>query len=45
MTNQGFAELISQNDSMYQVTNAYRYITHIIECINIDEEVKDEIPE
>ena len=45
MTNQGFAELISQNDSMYQVTNAYRYITHIIECINIDEQVKDEIPE
>ncbi len=45
MTNQGFAELVSEDEGMYQVTNAFRYITHIIDCINIDEEVKDEIPE
>lgn len=45
MTNQGFAELVSEEEGMYQVTNAFRYITHIIDCINIDEEVKDEIPE
>lgn len=45
LESQGFAELVSQEESMYQVTNAYRYITHIIDCINIDEEVKDEIPE
>ena len=45
MTTQGFAELVSEEEGMYQVTNALRYITHIMDCINIDEEVKDEIPE
>lgn len=45
LVSQGFAELVSEEEGMYQVTNAFRYITHIIDCINIDEEVKDEIPE
>lgn len=45
MMGQGFAELVSEEEGMYHVTNAFRYITHIIDCININEEVKDEIPE
>ena len=45
LTDTGFAELINEVEGMYQVTTAFRYITNIIECLNIDEEVKDEIPE
>lgn len=41
----GFAELVNEVEEMYQVTSAFHYIEQIICCINIDEEVKDEIPE
>jgi hypothetical protein len=45
LVSQGFAEVINEVDGRYQVTTAFRYITNIMECLNIDEEVKDEIPE
>jgi hypothetical protein len=45
LASQGFAEVVNEVDGKYQVTMAFRYITNIIECLNIDEEVKDEIPE
>jgi hypothetical protein len=32
-------------EGTYQVTSAFHYIEQLILCINIDEEVKDEIPE
>jgi hypothetical protein len=41
----GFAEQINELDGMYQVTSAFHYIEQIILCIDINEEVKDEIPE
>ena len=41
----GFAELVNETDGTYQVTNAFHYIEQIILCINIDEDVKDEIPQ
>ena len=45
MVSMGFAEVVNANDSTYQVTNAFHYIEQIILCINIDEDVKDEIPQ
>lgn len=45
MVNMGFAEQTNESEGRYQVTSAYHYIEQIISCINIDEEVKDEIPE
>lgn len=45
MVNMGFAELVNAADETYQVTNAFNYIKQIILCINIDEDVKDEIPQ
>lgn len=39
----GFAEEINEVEEMYQVTSAFSYIEHIISCINIDEEVRNEI--
>ena len=45
MVNMGFAEQTNETEGRYQVTSAFNYIEQIISCINIDEEVKDEIPE
>ncbi len=45
MESMGFAELVNEADGTYQVTNAFHYIEQIILCINIDEDVKDEIPQ
>lgn len=45
MESMGFTELVNEADGTYQVTNAFRYIEQIILCINIDEDVKDEIPQ
>lgn len=45
MVNQGYAEVVNEVEGRYQVTMAFKYLTGIIECLNIDEEVKDEIPE
>lgn len=45
MAAMGFAEVVNEADEEYQVTSAFHYIEQIIMCINIDEEVKDEIPE
>ena len=45
LSDQGFAELINEQEGKYQVTSAFNYIEDMILCINIDEEVKDEIPE
>ena len=41
----GFAEQVSEIEGMYQVTSAFLYIENIIDCVNISEEVSDEIPE
>lgn len=45
MVGMGFAEQTNESEGRYQVTSAYHYIEQIISCINIDEEVKNEIPE
>lgn len=45
LTDMGLAEQVSEAEGMYQVTSAFHYIEEIILCLNIDEEVKDEIPE
>ncbi len=45
LVNMGFAEQINEMEGLYQVTSAFHYIEQIIMCININEEVKDEIPE
>ena len=45
LVNMGFAEQTNESEGRYQVTSAFHYIEQIISCINIDEEVKDEIPE
>lgn len=45
LVDMGFAEQINEQEGMYQVTSAFHYIEQIIMMINIDEEVKDEIPE
>ncbi|MGI6222246.1 MAG: condensin complex protein MksE [Prevotella sp.] len=42
---QGYAELVNEEDGIYQVTNAFHYIEQIIACIQIDEEIENEIPE
>lgn len=44
LTGMGFAEQISEIDGLYQVTSAFNYIENIIDCINISDEVSDEIP-
>lgn len=43
MGNMGIAELVNEADSTYQVTNAFHYIEQIILCINIDEDMKEEM--
>lgn len=45
MVTTGFAEQVNEIDGLYQVTSAFHYIENIIDCINISEEVGDEIPE
>ena len=45
MVSMGFAEQVNEMEGTYQVTSAFHYIEQLILCINIDEEVKDEIPE
>lgn len=45
LTNFGFAELLNEQEGLYQVTSAFRYIVQLMMLINIDEEVKDEIPQ
>lgn len=45
LVRQGYAEEVNAVDGRYQVTNAFRYIINMLECINIDEEIEDEIPE
>ena len=45
LTNLGFAELLNEQEGLYQVTSAFRYIVQLMMLINIDEEVKDEIPQ
>lgn len=45
MESMGFAEMVNEADGTYQVTNAFHYIEQIILCINIDEDIKDEIPQ
>lgn len=45
LVNQGFAEKTDDSEVKYQITSAFHYIEQIISCINIDEEIKDEIPE
>lgn len=45
MENLGFVELLNETEGTYQVTNAFNYIEQIILCINIDDDIKDEIPQ
>ena len=45
LVNMGFAEQVNEQEGLYQVTSAFHYIEQIIMTINIEEEVKDEIPE
>ena len=45
LVSMGFAEEVNEIDGLYQVTSAFHYIENIIDCINISEEVSDEIPE
>lgn len=45
LENMGFAEQVNEVDGMYQVTTAFRYIENLMDCININEEVQNEIPE
>lgn len=45
MTSIGYAEIINAEDEEYQVTMAFDYIQQILMSINIDEDIKDEIPE
>lgn len=45
LKNKGFAELINEREGLYQVTSAFHYIEQIILCININDDIKDEIPE
>lgn len=45
LVDNGFAEQISEIEGMYKVMSAFRYIESIIDCINISEEVSNEIPE
>lgn len=45
LVSMGFAEQTNETEERYQVTSAFHYIEQIISCINIDEEVRDEIPE
>lgn len=41
----GFAELINAEEEEFQVTSAFGNIEQIILCININEDIEDEIPE
>ena len=45
MVNMGFAEQVNEMEGIYQVTSAFHYIEQVIMSINIDEEVKNEVPE
>ncbi len=45
LTDQGFAESISELDGIYQVTDAFHYIEDIIETIIVSEEASHEISE
>lgn len=45
MENMGFAEVSNNTEGRYQVTSAFHYIEQIIDCINIADDVKDEIPQ
>lgn len=45
LVDMGFAEQVSEIEGMYQVTSAFHYIENIIDCVNISEEVSDEILE
>ena len=42
---QGFAELENEMESSYKVTSAFHYLEEMIDCITVNEEMKDEIPE
>lgn len=45
LVDMGFAEQISEIEGMYKETSAFHYIENIIDCVNISEEVSNEIPE
>jgi len=45
MTDMGLTEQVNEVEGMYQVTTAFHYIEHLIDCIHINEEIKDEVPE
>lgn len=45
LVDMGYAEQVSDIEGLYKVTSAFHYIENIIDCVNISEEVSDEIPE
>ena len=45
LMDKGYAECVNVEEESYQMTTAFHYIEQIIMCININEGVKDEIPE
>ena len=45
LTDNGFAELISEVTKQYVITDAFHYMEELVDCLTIPEEVKNEIPE
>lgn len=45
LTDNGFAELISEVTKQYVITDAFHYMEELVDCLTISEEVKNEIPE
>lgn len=45
MTKIGFVEEENEIDNTYRVTSAFHYIEQLVECLTINEEITNEIPE
>ncbi len=45
LTDNGFAELISEVTKQYVITDAFHYMEELVDCLTIPEEGKNEIPE
>lgn len=45
LTDNGFAELISEVTKQYVITDAFHYMEELVDCLTISDEVKNEIPE
>jgi protein-disulfide isomerase-like protein with CxxC motif len=45
LQNEGFVALENEDDETYKVLTSFRYLTDLIEQINIPQDIEDEIPE